>query len=146
MLNVSLDLCALWSSAVGPAVPLRAAARRPGMSRGWLHGLEGRAWPRSPGAGGLGTGGGACAVGRGCAWRGWAACRTLGRWRGVRAQRGAAWPAKGARGLQEQRCCGAGPHLPQRRLVKKIVGKANFDKILETIKESLSSLSHIKTL
>lgn len=43
----------------GLAVPggSRCTQRRPGpaWARGWLHGLEGKAWPMSPGAGQLGT-------------------------------------------------------------------------------------------
>lgn len=41
-----------------------------------------------------------------------------------------------------------GMNLPQSIFVKKIAGKENFDKlrILKMIKESLSSLSHIKML
>lgn len=95
------------------------------------------------------TSGGACVAGRGSAWRGMSSLQNPGEMAGVWGRRAELHgQRRGQGGLREQHCWETGPDLPQRVLLKKIVGKANFDKLqfLEAIKESLSSLSHIKTL
>lgn len=124
-----MSVCSVGVCAVGEAL---AQSR---MDEGWLHGWEDKAWPLSPRTGQMGT--------QGVKVHGWWAGAVLGRsqspremdrvWALPSCEQDAWWQS------WQENC--RGMNLPQRILVKEIIGKRDFDKlqILKMIKESLSS-------